>query len=94
MSISLSSKPASAATRRATSAVSSVDPLSTTIVCFTERSIPGSTHGSERASFLTRSTAVNPELEGPVTQFHRIAYSAKPSMFFHSAVTGILISPL
>ena len=38
---------------------------------------------------MTRSTAVNPELDGPVTQFHRTAYSANPSRF--SAVCGALI---
>src|SRR5215218_5581115 len=54
------------------------------IVCSTERSTPGSTKGSERASFLTLSTVVNPELEESLTQFHRIAYSSNPSRLLHS----------
>jgi hypothetical protein len=30
---------------------------------------------------------VNPELEGPSTQFQRTAYSSSPSLFIHSSVT-------
>src|SRR5215203_3454405 len=55
------------------------------MVCSTERSTPGSAQGSERASFLTLKTAVNPESEESSTQFQRNAYSESPSLFFHLA---------
>src|SRR5215210_8044681 len=55
------------------------------MVCSTERSTPGSAQGSERASFLTLKTAVNPESEESSTQFQRTAYSVSPSLFFHLA---------
>src|SRR5687767_13834832 len=53
------------------------------MVCSTQRSTPGSTQGSERASSLTLKTAVNPESEESSTQFQRTAYSGIPSLFFH-----------
>jgi hypothetical protein len=62
------------------------------MVCSTERSTPGSTHGSERASSLTLKTAVNPESEESSTQFQRTAYSESPSLFFHSFGTLIWVT--
>src|SRR5215213_10203143 len=53
------------------------------MVCSTQRSTPGSAQGSERASFFTLKTAVNPESEESSTQFQRNAYSESPSLFFH-----------
>src|SRR5215218_3681281 len=62
------------------------------MVCSTERSTPGSAQGSERASFLTLKTAVNPESEESSTQFQRNAYSGSPSLFFHLARLRVSIT--
>src|SRR5215218_5116687 len=64
------------------------------MVCSTERSTPGSAQGSERASFLTLKTAVNPESEESSTQFQRNAYSGSPSLFFHLARLRVSITHL
>src|SRR5918999_1999281 len=93
MTLSLSSYPDCSAPLRATSGVPSVEPLSTTTVCSTESSTPGSEKGKERASSLTLKTAVNPESEESSTQFQRTAYSGSPSLFFNPFGMLFCITP-